>query len=79
MAHQPMASVGSRIPQDWEEEIKVIANSTGRKPSEILREAIAQYLGKANPEAIKNTLDGHSLRIADLEQKLSKLTKLLTS
>ena len=76
---EPMTSIGSRIPHQWEEEIKAIADATGRKPSEILRDAIAQYLGKHNPDSVQNTLDNHGLRIHELEAKLSKLTKLLTS
>jgi predicted DNA-binding protein len=42
MAESPM--VGARVPQNWQQQISVIAAVAGRKEAEIVREAIAQYL-----------------------------------
>jgi hypothetical protein len=36
--------VGARVPQDWQERIRAIAAVAGRKESEVVREALGQYL-----------------------------------
>jgi RHH-type rel operon transcriptional repressor/antitoxin RelB len=45
--------VGARVPQDWQQQIQEIATATGRKETEVVREALALYLGRTNPGSIK--------------------------
>jgi RHH-type rel operon transcriptional repressor/antitoxin RelB len=45
--------VGARVPQNWQQQIQEIAAASGRKEAEVVREAIAQYLGKTAPAAVK--------------------------
>lgn len=44
MAESPL--VGARVPLTWQQQIKEIAASSGRKEAEVVREAIAQYLSR---------------------------------
>jgi RHH-type rel operon transcriptional repressor/antitoxin RelB len=39
MAESPM--VGARVPQEWQEQIRGIAEASGRKEAEVVREVIA--------------------------------------
>jgi len=61
--------MGSRVPQDWEKQIKEIAKEKGCKAAHIVYEAIALYLNKTDV-AIMATHEG---RIAALEERLSRL------
>jgi len=54
MAESPM--IGARVPQDFKQQISAIAASAGRKEAEIVRDAIAQYLGKTDPTAVKGAI-----------------------
>ena len=45
MADSPI--LAARCPVEWQQQIQAIATAAGRKESEVVREAIAQYLGKA--------------------------------
>lgn len=53
MAESPQ--VGARIPLEWQQQIQEIATSSGRKEAEVVREAIAQYLGRTDPGSVKGT------------------------
>ncbi len=53
MAVSPM--LGAWVPQDWQQQISVIAAS-GRKEAKIVRDAIAQYLGKTDQSSVKGAL-----------------------
>ncbi|XGV99641.1 MAG: ribbon-helix-helix protein, CopG family [Leptolyngbya sp. BL-A-14] len=69
MSQQPM--VGCRVPSAWHEEIIAITEATGQSSSEVVREAIALYLKKSKAVTVRSRLD-------DLEQRLNKLTLLVT-
>ena len=71
MAESPM--VGARVPQDWQQQISAIALATGRKEAEIVRDAIARYLNKTDPNSIKGALSNLQERVAILERKLAGL------
>ncbi len=43
MAESPM--VGCRVPQDWHSRIQEIAAASGRSEAQVIREAVARYLG----------------------------------
>lgn len=74
MAESPM--VGCRVPQHWQDQIRQIAAATGKKESDIVREAVAQYLGRTDPRAVKGALADHEERIAKLESKLASFGRL---
>lgn len=75
MAESPM--VGARVPQDWQQQISAIAHLAGRKEAEIVREAIAQYLGKTDPTAVKGAIASLEDRVTSLERKLAGLGRLV--
>ena len=75
MAESPM--VGARVPQDWQQQISAIAHLAGRKEAEIVREAIAQYLGKTDPTAVKGAIASLEDRVTSLERRLAGLGRLV--
>ena len=44
------------------------ARAAGRKEAEIVREAIAQYLGLTDPNSVKGTLEDLQERVANVER-----------
>jgi RHH-type rel operon transcriptional repressor/antitoxin RelB len=70
MPESPM--VGSRIPQEWQDQINAIAEVAGRKPSDVVREAIARYLGHTDSGAIRGAISKLEDRVGKLEQKLAR-------
>lgn len=54
MAESPM--VGARITQEWQQQIREIAEASGRKEAEVVGEALAQYLGEIDPGAVKGVI-----------------------
>ena len=75
MAESPM--VGARVPQDWQQQISAIALASGRKEAEIVRDAIAQYLGKTDPSSVKGAIADLQERVINLERKLAGLGRLV--
>lgn len=75
MPESPM--VGARVPQDWQHQIQEIAQAAGRKEAEVVREALAQYLGRTNPSSVKGALADLQDRVASLERKLAGLGRLV--
>ncbi len=75
MAESPM--VGARVPQDWQQQISAIALAAGRKEAEIVRDAIAQYLGKTDPSNVKGAIADLQERVVNLERKLAGLGRLV--
>ena len=75
MAESPM--VGARVPQEWQQQIQALALASGRKEAEIVREAIAQYLGKTDPVAVKGAIEDLQDRVANVERKLCGLGRLV--
>lgn len=75
MAESPM--VGARVPQDWQQQIQEIAAAAGRKEAEIVREALAQYLGQTDPNSVKGAIADLQDRVASLERKLAGLGRLV--
>lgn len=75
MAESPM--VGARVPDDWQQQISAIASSAGRKESQIVREAIAQYLGKTEANSVKGAIASLEDRVNNLERKLAGLGRLV--
>ena len=69
--------VGARVPQDWQQQISAIASAAGRKEAEIVRDALAQYLGKTDPKAVKGAISDLQARVASLEGKLAGLGRFV--
>ncbi len=63
--------VGARVPQQWQQQISALATASGRKEAEIIREAIAQYLGRTDPAAVRCALASLEERVSVLERKLA--------
>ena len=75
MAESPM--VGARVPQDWQQQISALALAAGRKEAEIVRDAIAQYLGKTDATSVKGVIADLQERVTILERKLAGLGRLV--
>lgn len=67
---QPL--IAGRIPAAWMSQIEKLQRETGQNQSEVVREAIAQYLGKTDPESVASM----SRRLNKLERQYSKLVRL---
>ena len=74
MAESPM--LGARCPVEWQEKIRGIAEATGRKQAEVVREAITQYLGETDSTTIIGTLEDMQQRLAVVKRKLAGFWKL---
>lgn len=68
---QPLAAC--RIPAAWMSQIEAIQAETGQSQSEVVREAIAQYLGKTDPTSVA----AMSRRLQKLERQYTKLSQLV--
>lgn len=75
MAESPM--VGARVPQDWQQQIIALAAASGRKEAEIVRDAIAQYLGQTDPNSVKGAISDLQERVTNVERKLASLGRLV--
>lgn len=51
MADSPI--LAARCLVEWQQQVQQIATTSGRKESEVVREASAQYLGKTDPAGVK--------------------------
>ena len=54
-----------------------IAAATGRKEAEVIREALAQYIGLTDPASVKGAITDLQERVTNLEQKLAGLGRLV--
>jgi len=75
MPESPM--VGARVSSDWHRQIQETTTPAGRKEAEVVREALAQYLGKTDPSSVKGAIVDLQERVANLERKLSGLGQLV--
>ena len=65
--------VGARIPHTWMDQIEGICQETGKRPSDILKEALGVYLGKTDVDSVSSL----QKRVAALERQYQKLIKLV--
>jgi RHH-type rel operon transcriptional repressor/antitoxin RelB len=65
--------VGARVPHSWKEQIQAICTETGKSESEVVQEAIAQYLGQTDANSVMSL----NKRVAALERQYQKLVKLV--
>ena len=68
---KPIAA--ARIPHSWDEQIRAIATETGQTPSDVVKEAIGQYLEKADPASVATM----NRRLSKLENQYKKLAQLI--
>lgn len=67
--------VGARVPHSWKNQIDGITQETGKNESEIVREALAQYLDRTDLDSVESLMK----RVAALERQMKKLAQLVTS
>ena len=67
--------VGTRVPQDWHQQIQAIASAAGRKEAKVVTEVIAQYLGRTDPHSVMGVIAELQERVASLERKLAGLRR----
>jgi predicted DNA-binding protein len=67
--------VGARVPHVWKDQIQGICHETGKSESEVVQEAIAQYLGRTDLDSVESLIK----RVATLERQLKKISQLVTS
>lgn len=67
--------VGARVPHYWKNQIDGITQETGKNESEIVREALAQYLDRTDLNSVESLMK----RVAALERQMKKLAQLVTS
>lgn len=66
--------IGARVPHVWKNQIEGICQETGKSESEVVQEAIAQYLGRTDLNSVESLMK----RVAILERQLKKLAQLVT-
>lgn len=64
-----LAHVAGRVPESYKVQLQQIAQETGKTESELVKEAIAAYLGKTEPESVEKM----SRRLAQLEKQVKTL------
>ncbi|MBE9179929.1 hypothetical protein IQ268_15260 [Oculatella sp. LEGE 06141] len=70
MAEQPM--VGCQIPQEWQEKLEAIAANTGRQATQIVYEAIAQYLAETDIGTLAGQLREVKHRLEQVEKRMGQ-------
>lgn len=60
--------IGARCPVERQQQIQDIAKAAGRKEVEVVREVIAQYLGKTDASSVKGAIANLQSRLATLGQ-----------
>jgi len=71
------ASRGARCSVEWQQLFQEIALASGRQSAEVVREAIAQYLGKTDKSSVKGAIADLQDRVVNLERKLAGLGRLV--
>jgi metal-responsive CopG/Arc/MetJ family transcriptional regulator len=64
-----LALIAGRVPQSYVDQLDKIGAETGKCRSELVKEALAAYLGKTEPEAVEKM----SRRMAQLEKQVKAL------
>ena len=65
--------MAARIPPEWKVQIDQICQVTGRSQSEVVLEAIGQYLERTDMDVVQSL----EQRVEFLEKQYKKLVKLL--
>ena len=67
--------VGARVLHTWKDQILDISQETGKSESEVVQEALAQYLGRTDLDSVESLMRW----VATLERQLKKLSQFVTS
>ena len=67
MSENQKPLVSTRIPQGWLTKLQAIAEASGRNQSQLIQEAIGNYLGHTTPDSVKSLAQ----RVAALERKVN--------
>ena len=62
--------VGTRVPVEWQRKIQLIAQVSGLREADIVREAIARYLEEVNPDGVKGAIADLQARVTPLEDHI---------
>lgn len=65
--------IGARVPHSWKDQIEAICQASGKSESEVVQEALAQYLGMTDVNSVVSL----AKRVAQLERQYQKLVKLV--
>lgn len=77
MGKQTNLMIGTRVPPEWKSKIESIATSSGRNSSQVIYEAIGQYLGTNDANTVGGQVTSMETRLASVETKLAGLLLLL--
>ncbi|MGB3613086.1 MAG: hypothetical protein WBA10_04770 [Elainellaceae cyanobacterium] len=69
--------VSSRVPVQWKTEIDRLAKRTGRKPAQVVYEAIAQYLEHGDADTLTGQVERLTGRMEAMERQLAALRVLV--
>jgi predicted DNA-binding protein len=72
---QPKQNVGVRLPVPWIEKLKALSEQTGLTPTELLTEAIGNYLGE-DVSGVGDRLQKLEREVNELKRKLLNLATL---
>ena len=65
----PKETIGVKVPAEWKEQIKQLAEGLGLSPSEWLYSVVGEALGKADVNRVNSLVE----RVEALEKKLTRL------
>lgn len=68
--------VGATVLCEWQQQMNAIATAS-RKEASVVRESLAQYLGKTDSGSAKGVIASLEDRVANLERKLAGLGRLV--
>jgi predicted transcriptional regulator len=65
--------LSTQVPQTWAKKLEVLAEQTGRSLTELVREAVAQYLGVEEQKYSEVKLEQVEAELVLLKQKVAEL------
>jgi predicted DNA-binding protein len=68
-------NISTRVPPEWKVKIERLASEAGKRPSQIVSDAIALYLGENNIESLDSRLSQLEQRVSELQSKLRLLSE----
>jgi predicted transcriptional regulator len=79
-------TLSTKVPRSWGNKLEELAEQTGRSPTDLLREALAQYLGVEDQKsadidrlgAIEAELAALNQKVAELEPYKTQMVAILT-
>lgn len=69
-AGKPKPNIGARLPHDVYAELVKLKDSTGKSESQLINEAIAQYLGIENEATVPDRVSQVENALAELQQQV---------